>query len=94
MFAAGEECRYGDHCNFAHGRHELRKPTFYKKYEAPAEDDNQVTVLLLISMMSLLFAKYNGQQCSKLTHTVHFYCVFIRNLLSVCNSSHYQINRA
>ena len=58
MFAAGEECRYGDHCNFAHGRHELRKPTFYKKHESPAEDDNQVTVLLLISMMSLLFAIY------------------------------------
>ena len=51
MFAAGEECRYGDHCNFAHGRHELRKPTFYKRHESPAEDDNQVTVLLLISMI-------------------------------------------
>ena len=58
MFAAGEECRYGDHCNFAHGTHELRKPTFYKKHESPAEDDNQVTVPLLISMMSLLFAIY------------------------------------
>ncbi|KAL6564617.1 hypothetical protein OROMI_016067 [Orobanche minor] len=34
-FASAEGCRYGDKCNFAHGEHELGRPTFPHSYEDP-----------------------------------------------------------
>ncbi|CAA0823847.1 Zinc finger CCCH domain-containing protein 36 [Striga hermonthica] len=34
-FASGEGCKYGDKCNFAHGEHELGRPTFLPPHDDP-----------------------------------------------------------